>query len=487
MIHYKTTIRIVSLFLIIGLLCMGTTLIPSLIYGDPMKNILFFAFFPLSLIIVCFLIYHNVGSTFSESLSIKESLLVVLYSWCAIVFIGACPYFFLTDLSLTDSFFESISGLTTTGASVMSNLEGYSYGILFWRSLTNWLGGMGIIVLFLAIIPFLNIGNNIYKAEAPGPATDKLTSRIAQTAKRLWLVYICFTLIFAVILFVLGMNFFDALCHSLTTMATGGFSTKSTSLAGFSWDIQAVTSIFMFIAGCNFLWHIKLFQGDFKNYAKNEEFKVFVFFVFLATFVISFNIFLFGSYDNILEIINDSFFQVVSLLTTTGYTSADYTQWPLLSQSVIFFLLFMGACGGSTSGGIKLSRVWISVKYSLAKIKYTIKPHHLFPVLFDKKVVKEREVSVFFSFIILYLFIFVIGVFLVIIFNPQIDLITALTTSISCLSNVGPGLGMIGPTENFAWLTDSTKWLLGLLMIIGRLELYTVLILFSQYMWTNKS
>ena len=464
---------------------MLTAFIPAYFLDAGLKEKIFFLLFPMLILISSFFVFINTKVS-EQNISLGFSFLIVTLSWFVMAVLGAIPFVFISGLPFVDAFFETMSGLTTTGASILTNIEALPYSLLYWRSLTNWLGGMGIIVLFLAIFPFFNFGSSIYKAEVPGPNSDKLTSRITQTAKILWLVYILLTFILFLFLKLCGMNFIDAICHAFTTMATGGFSTKNASIGHFNHTIQFVTTIFMFIAGCNFIWHVKLLRGKPFNYFKREEFLFFLFITILATILISFNLYQQANHsENLFHILNKSSFQVVSLITTTGFASTDFNLWPNLAKFILFFLCFIGACGGSTSGGMKLSRIIIIIKKSLLQIKSSIKPLYSFPILFNKKNIKETEISKLFSFIFLYLLTFVLGVIIILLLNSNCSFTTALSTSIACLSNIGPGLDQIGPIQNYSWFNTETKYFLSFLMLVGRLEIYTVLALFSRSLWSK--
>ena len=335
---FKFSVNILSLFLLVGSCFMMSALIPAYSFNDPVRAKVFFTFFPIVIFVISLLLFIKTR-TGEQNISLKMSFIIVSFSWIAMTLLGAFPYIFISELSLTDAFFESMSGFTTTGASILEDVESHPYSLLYWRSLTNWLGGMGIIVLFLAIFSLFNFGSsNIYKAEVPGHKSDKLTSKVAETAKILWLVYILLTFILFVLLKIFGMSFFDAICHALTTIATGGFSTKNSSIADFGFLIQITITIFMFLAGCNFIWHVQFLRGKLFSYFKNEEFTFFFFITLFCILLLSLSVYYQGvETGSMTEILVQSSFQAVSLITTTGFTSTNYDLWPILAKFILFF------------------------------------------------------------------------------------------------------------------------------------------------------
>ncbi|MCM8536094.1 MAG: hypothetical protein NE334_09175 [Lentisphaeraceae bacterium] len=454
----------------------------------------------------------------------REGFAVVTFGWLAISAFGSLPYLWICKdpaaldqtllaieqmdpslgpeliqasgkellkntkpMSVADAFFETMSGFTTTGCSILRNIEAQPKAILFWRSLTNWLGGMGIVVLSLAILPVLGIGGmQLYKAEVPGPTSDQLTSRIANTAKILWLVYFLFSFILLIILKVMGMTWFDSICHTFSTLATGGFSTKNASLGAYPGQFHAVITFFMFLAGCNFVLHIKALKGKPLFYFKDEEFRFYFYCTAISTAIITLVLYTQGNSTGtdytIWKALNSASFQVVSIITTTGFGSDDYTTWPTLATGIIVLFFFFGGCGGSTSGGMKVSRIMLMVKYSIVQLKQCLFPHALANVKLNKQRVQPAILDKVLSFFFLYIALYV-GISLLMTLCDGVDIETAFTSSIACLGNIGPGLSKVGPSENFAWLPDSAKWLLSISMLIGRLEVYTVLVLFLPDFW----
>ena len=365
----------------------------------------------------------------------------------------------------------------------MADIESVPRGILFWRSLTHWLGGMGIIVLSLAILPFLGVGGmQLYKAEVPGPSPDKLKPRIKDTAMTLWKVYVLFSAIETVLLMFGGMDLFDALCHTFGTMATGGFSTKNTSVAAFdSAYIDYVITFFMIIAGINFSLHYLLLKWRPSAMLKDPEFRVFA--SMLAVFIAVVTVFVYaaGNYDNIADSIRYTSFQVASILTTTGFATADYEQWPGITQAILLFCMFVGGCAGSTGGGMKVMRIMLLFKQSYQELFRLIHPRSVSRVKMGKTVVKDDVISGVWGFFVLWLGLLALAAFIVA--ASGVDVVTSFAAALACIGNIGPGIGGVGPTENFAWLPDMAKWALTFCMVLGRLEIYTVIILFVPEFW----
>lgn len=415
----------------------------------------------------------------------REGYLIVATGWTSMVIFSALPYLFsgLFD-NPVDAFFESISGMTTTGATIINDIESMPKGLLFWRSLTQWIGGMGIIVLTVALFPLLGIGGiELFVAEAPGPTSDKIHPRIQQTAKSLWLIYVSFTGVLMIILWIAGMTFYDAINHALTTMATGGFSTQNASIAAYNIpQIQYPILLFMFLAGINYTVIYWSLQGKLKKVWASDEFRVYLSFVFIIGLAVSGSI-IYHTDLSIEESIRTGFFQVVSLVTTTGYVSADYTLWGPGTTMIFFCLLFVGASAGSTSGGIKLVRHWVFLKNTILEFRRLIHPRAVLPIKMNGNVVNAKILSHIQVFLLLYLALFIIGSFVVSIMG--LDFETATSAVATALGNVGPGIGKVGPTDNFAWLPNNVKITLSFLMILGRLELFTILVLFTPYFWKS--
>ncbi|MEO1255776.1 MAG: TrkH family potassium uptake protein, partial [Bacteroidota bacterium] len=408
--------------------------------------------------------------------------LIVALGWLFMVVFGMLPYLLSgTITSVPDALFETISGMTTTGASVLTDIEVQPRGILYWRSLTQWIGGMGIIVLTVAIFPLLGIGGiELFVAEAPGPTSDKIHPRIRETAKRLWLIYVGLTVFLTLLLYLEGMSFYEAINHALTTMATGGFSTRNASMAAFSPTIQYTVILFMFLAGTNYTILYFGLKRRWKDVWRSDEFKTYAGAVLGLTAILALGIHATGKFVWE-QSFRDALFQVVSLITTTGYVSADYTSYTPALTLFCFILLFIGASAGSTSGGIKIVRHLVFIKNSTLEFKRLVHPHAIVPLRLNGQVVRGRVITHVYTFLLLYLAIFVLGTIVLSVLG--LDFITAFGAMATSLGNVGPGIGEVGPVDNFAWLSSPVKLFLCFVMLLGRLELFTILVLFSPYFW----
>lgn len=413
----------------------------------------------------------------------REGYLIVTLGWMVLVFSGAIPLYFSDRFTgFTDAFFETMAGYTTTGASILTDIEAMPPSILLWRSITHWIGGMGIIVLTLAILPLLGIGGmQLFMAESPGVTADKLHPRIKETAKRLWAIYVMLTGVQTYLLMFGGMGFFDAINHAMSTLSTGGFSTKNASIAYYdSAYIQWVIILFMFLAGINFSLTYFAMKGRLRKVWENEEFRFYLFLSLLVSVFVSLVVFAQGNIT-LEKAFRDGFFQVITILTTTGFATADYTSWTPFLTMTFFWLMFMGASAGSTSGGVKLVRHTIILKNSWFELKRLIHPSAVIPVKLNNRAVSTEIVFNVMSFFLIYLIVFIFGG--VVMTFLGLDFESALGSSIACLGNIGPGLGSVGPMSNYAHISDVGKWFLGFLMLLGRLELFTVLILFSPHFW----
>ncbi len=425
----------------------------------------------------------------------KEGYIIVTLGWLVMSASGVLPYIFSGSLpNLTDAFFETISGYTTTGASVIEDIEVLPEGILFWRSLTHWIGGMGIIVLAVAILPLLGIGGmQLFAAEAPGPGADKLHPRITDTAKRLWYIYVGYTVAETILLKLAGMSLFDAANHAMATLSTGGFSTKNASIAYWNHQplIQYIIIVFMFLAGGNFVLSYFAFKGKVQRILKDEEFKYYSILIGLFAVMVALVVYLqanvtvsdyhpmvFGSLESS---IRHGLFQVIAVSTTTGFVTADFTGWTPFLTVFFFGLMFLGGSAGSTAGGIKVMRHILIIKNGLLEFKRTLHPSAIIPVRFNNKTVSEHIVYNIIAFFVLYMLLFIIGAS--VLGALGLDFTSAIGGAASSLGNVGPALGSLNPLNNFAELPTPGKWWCGFLMLAGRLELFTVLILFSPAFW----
>ncbi|MBI9060959.1 MAG: TrkH family potassium uptake protein [Marinilabiliaceae bacterium] len=414
----------------------------------------------------------------------RDGYLIVTLVWVVFSLFGLLPFWLSGAIpSFTDAFFETMSGFTTTGSSILNDIEALPHGLLFWRSLIQWFGGMGIIVLSLAILPLLGVGGmQMFVAEVPGPVPDKLHPRITQTAKRLYGIYVMFTFAEAILLYLGGMTPFDAICHSFTTMATGGYSTKQASMAYFSSPyLQYVVVLFMFIAGANFTLSYSALHGRFKKVIKDEEFRYYLGFVLVISVMVGGVLYCTDSSLGAEHAWRDGIFQVVSIITTTGYATADYLLWVPFLSIIIFLCMFLGGSAGSTGGGIKIVRIVLLMKNSLFELKRLVHPNAVIPVRYNTRAVGQGIVINILAFIVFYMMI--VGVSMVIMSIMGFDLNTALGAVATSIGNIGPGLGDVGPALNFYQVPGFGKWFLSFLMLIGRLELFTVILLFSPYFW----
>lgn len=420
----------------------------------------------------------NLKEPGKNSIGIREGVGVTGFSWIIASLIGALPYWLSGSVpGYTDAFFETMSGFTTTGATIMTDIEILPRGILLWRSLTHWMGGMGIIVLSLAVLPFLGVGGmEMYKAEVPGITAEKVTPRLHQTAIMLWGVYVFLTLFETVLLFFGGMSLFDAFCHSCSTIATGGFSTKNNSIAYFTSPyIQWVIIIFMFASGINFSLYFLLPQKKFRDFISDEEFRSYVGITIFSALAMSAALYYSGMFRGIEDTLRRTFFHVVSVMTTTGFIVEDYNLWPEFTKFLFVILMFIGASGGSTGGGCKVSRFLILGRQLRTEVKKLLHPRAILTSRLNGKPIAKSTMDSAGAFFVLYMLILTVSTLITTAFG--IDLLSAFTGVLTCLSNVGPGLNLLGPVENFSWLPSIIKWLFSFCMLAGRLELFAVFLL----------
>ena len=479
MIDYRAVVNILSALLVFLGLALGLPAAIAFGYGEPdLAAFLFTIGFAVVVGAVGYLLTRT-----QTELRVRDGFLIVTLGWLLFSAVGAMPFVLSGYIpSYTDAFFETMSGFTTTGASILTDIEALPHGLLFWRSFTHWLGGMGIILLSLAILPLLGVGGmQLFKAEVPGPTPDKLTPRIKHTAELLWGVYLLLTIVEAVLLKTAGMNWFDAFCHTFGTMATGGFSTKNASVGYYQnpW-IDYIIIVFMILAGTNFALHYRALRGKPLIYFKDREAMFFVGVIVLATFLVGVDVWHRNGHQLALTVRHSSF-QVVSILTTTGYGTADYEQWSTSSQLILFLLMFIGGCAGSTGGGMKMIRTIILFKFGFNELKRMIHPQTVLPVRIGNQVIPKEIITNINGFFLFYMALFVIGVLLMSALGLNLE--TALGSVAATISNIGPGLGNVGPTDNYAAIPAIGKWFLSFLMLTGRLELFTVLILFSPSFW----
>ncbi|MCH7779229.1 MAG: TrkH family potassium uptake protein [Acidobacteria bacterium] len=407
----------------------------------------------------------------------REAFVLVATAWGTASLVGAIPWVLVNGpLFAIDALFESTSGFTTTGATILTDIEAQPAGLLLWRSLTQWLGGMGIIVLGIAILPKLAVGGmELLGAEAPGPTTEKLTPRIAQTAKALWAIYAGFTLAEALILMALGVGVLDAVNHAMTTMATGGFSTLNASIAGFdSFAIEMVIAGFIMIAGANFALHFQWIRGRPGPLFGDSEFRSYVSLLSIAIVLLVCDLMI-NQGEGLVGALRYGVFQATAIMTGTGYATADFDAWPHFARALLFLLMFVGGCAGSTSGSIKVARWMIALRKIVADLKRILRPHAVIPVRLGQRAIPEAVVASVTTFLILFLSLFALGGLALSLMGH--DMITAFSASAACLGNVGPGFGLVGPTQNYAFFEWPAKLVLMAMMVIGRLELYTILVM----------
>lgn len=431
-----------------------------------------------------FLAYQ--GRNFNAQIGKREGFFIVTVSWILFSLFGMLPFILSKSIpNVTDSFFETMSGFTTTGASILNNIDELPHGILFWRSIIQWLGGMGIIVFTLALMPMFSSGGiQLFNAEVPGLTHDKIRPRIQHTAKRLWYIYFVITMMCAGALWLGPMNLFDAICHSFTTLATGGYSTRQASIA--YWDsayIEYVICFFMFIAGTNFTLVYFLLTGKGDKFGKDEEFRWYLCIVAAFTIIIAVAFWLTGQAANPESTIRTSLFHVLTILTTTGFAgiNANYVEWGPIFWIITLIIMAFGACAGSTSGGIKIIRMMVVLKNTQNELYRQSHPNAIVPVRINKHVIAFELVTKVLAFIFVYGILVVLSVFFLTSLGIGFD--TALGSSVTCVSNVGPGLGATGPAGNFAEIPAAGKWFLSFLMLVGRLELFTVLVIFTPGFW----
>ncbi|PLX78709.1 MAG: potassium transporter [Desulfuromonas sp.] len=428
-----------------------------------------------------FALYLNFQS--EKEMSLREGFAIVTFGWLAFAIFGSLPFLFSGAIpNPIDAVFETMSGFTTTGSTILQKIEGLPESILLWRALTHWLGGMGIIVLSLAILPMLGVGGmQLFKAEVPGPTADRLKPRIRDTAKLLWVVYVLLTLLETLLLMVGGMNFYEGLCHAFATLATGGFSTRDASVGSFqSAYIDGVITLFMFLAGVNFSLHYHALRGRVQEFWKSEEFRWYLY-ISLGSILLLI-IWNAGSvYDSFWQNLRYSSFQAVSILTTTGFGTADYEVWPVFGQYLLVFLMFIGGCAGSTGGGMKVARILLLFKHAHLQIFRLIHPRAIRQAKIGNTPVDRDVMQSILGFFALFMGVFVVASFLMA--ASGLDLVSAGGAVIATLSNIGPGVGSVGPADNYAHVAPFGKIVLTFCMLMGRLELFTVMVLVFPSFW----
>jgi trk system potassium uptake protein TrkH len=417
------------------------------------------------------------------SLPPRDGFLFVALAWVFASALGALPFTLAGTMSYVDAFFETISGFTTTGASILSDIEVVPKSLLLWRSTTHWLGGMGIVVLTVAILPLLGVGGlGLMEAEAPGPSVDKITPRISSTAKILWLIYVALTVMEVLLLMAGGMDWFDAVTHTFGTMATGGFSPKNLSVGHYrSGYIDVVITVFMLAAGLNFSLYFKLLSGKALSAFRDTEARTYLGIFAVAALLIALDLWRGGVFKGFGASLRYAGFQASSILTTTGFATADFATWPPLSQTILFLLMFVGGCAGSTGGGIKVIRIVFLSKMAFTEMKYLLNPRGIYGIFVDGKSLRKNIIYDTAAFVLLYIFLLLATTLVV--SAGGFDILTSLTASLATVGNIGPGFGKVGPVFNYGFFPDWIKLWLSFAMLAGRLEIYTIFILFTRAFW----
>lgn len=468
-------IAAVGLFMFPALLC-------SLYYKDQAVTPLLFSMIVVSTLgLGMFLGWRKHAP---ETVTHKEALLVVALCWVSAGFFGAIPFYIGGAFdNFTDAFFESVSGFTTTGSSVFTDIEAVAPGLLLWRSMTQWVGGMGIIVLSVAVLPILGVGGmHLYRAEFSGGRQDRIKPRVRAAALSLWKVYVLFSVLLTGLLLLGGMSIFDALCHAFATIATGGYSTKNASIGHFqSAYLDMVVTVFMFLGAVNFALHYQALRGKPLALWRDPETRFFAYVILAATSLIALNLWIVEAYPSPLEALRHSAFNLASVITTTGFATANFEIWPPLAKGILFLAMFVGGCAGSTAGGIKCMRVQLMGKHIYREFLRIIHPRAVVQVKMDHRAVEESVLSGVFGFAALFGVLYLAASLLLAAMG--LDVTTAFSAAIAAMGNIGPGFGSVGPTENFAHLPAAAKWLLSWCMLLGRLELYALIIFLVPEFW----
>ena len=479
-INFKLIVKFIGILLMLLSGFMAISAIWDIIYDENTTRA----------ILISSLITFGAGLSFHQltrnhdhkNIGKKEGYIIVTLTWISISLFGSLPFYLSGHIpSITDSFFETISGFTTTGATILKDVEAMPRSLLFWRSTTHWLGGMGIIVLTLAILPVLGVGGmQLFVAEAPGTTPSRLHPRITETAKRLWFIYVVFTAALCLLLMFGEMDFFHAINHAFSTMATGGFSTRNASIAAYGPYTHYVIILFMIIAGTNFSLHYFVLKGQFSRLLNNDEFRFYIYMI--LGFTVLFTLSLYFIHNTEFEkAFRDSFFQLVSIITTTGFITADYLEWRGFLWFIIFLLMFTGGCIGSTGGSMKMIRHLLLLRNTSQEFKRLIHPSAVFPTRFEGKTIPTEIIYNFLAFFLLYIAVFITGGAIMSVLG--LDFQTALGSTAATLGNVGPGIGSVGPVDNYAHIPIAGKWFLAFFMLLGRLELFTVLLLLTPAFW----
>lgn len=478
--NYAMVIRVPGMLLIIEAILMIPSLTVALIYNDP-KDAKSFAITMVAALLSGVLMTRFKGE--DKKVRAKEGMTIVVLGWILVSLFGCLPFIISGSIpTFTDAFFESVSGFTTTGATILDKVEGLPKGILFWRSFTHWIGGMGILVFTLALLPNLGVGGlQIYKAEATGPTTEKILPRMKDTAKVLYGTYLVITLLQLFLLLAGGMTLYDACIHSFGTVGTGGFSSRQDSIGHYkSTYIHVVIGVFMMLSGINFSLYFALAKGRWKTILKDQELKLYLGIIAFSTLFIGLDLFLKKASSAGISL-RDAYFQVSSIITTTGYATVDFNRWSSFSKLILIALMFVGGCAGSTAGGIKNIRILVLLKLIRREAAKIFHPRAVVSIKIGEKTVGEDTILGIVSFFFLYILIFFAGTLIVSLGGT--DIITAGSAVAATLGNIGPGLAGVGPTRSFSGFSQGTTWLLSLLMLLGRLELFTLVAVIMPRKW----
>ncbi|HOQ17495.1 MAG TPA: TrkH family potassium uptake protein [Defluviitaleaceae bacterium] len=481
--NFRMIRRILGILLIIEAIFMIPPFLISVYYGQ--QDMYAFLLSILFTGITGFTMYKlKVKNT---TIKVRDALAIATFGWLIISFFGALPFVFSRSIpSLVDAFFETVSGFTTTGATLVNHLEDMPKSILFWRSFTHWIGGMGILVFTVAFLPAMGVGSfQIFKAESPGPTADRLVPRIKDSAKLLYMTYFSFTIVQIIFLLFGKMSLFEAVVYTFGTVGTGGFATEATSIAAYdSVYIHIVIAIFMFLSGINYSLYYSLFKGKWRDVVKNQEFKLYLGIIFVSTILITVNL-MTTIYHDIGTAFKDAFFQVNAIITTTGYAIADFDLWPAFSKAVLFMLMFVGGCAGSTAGGIKVIRILTLLKLIKREIQRIFHPRAQIAIKNGENIIQNETASSITSFCALYFLIFILSI--VIVSLDGFDLETTISAVATTLGNVGPGFNQVGPMRTFSVFSAFSKITFSILMLLGRLELFTMIAIFSPEAWKKQA
>ncbi|WP_037372096.1 TrkH family potassium uptake protein [Anaerovorax odorimutans] len=481
-LNYKAITKIIGMIILIIAISMLPSALVSLIYNEFSTLFAFIkSIIPMFIIGLILTLKTRPDST---NLKMRDGFAIVALCWLLASLLGSVPFMVSGYIPrFADAFFETASGFSTTGASILTNVEALPKGLLFWRSFTHWLGGMGILVFAIALLPTLGIaGHRIAKAETTGPTLGKLMPKMSDTAKILYIIYMVFTIVETILLLFGGMDLFDSLIHTFGSVGTGGFSSYNDSIGHFnSAYIDFVISFFMVLCGINFTLFYCVVHKHYKDLFKDGEFKVYITILISCILLISINLLYNNTYDTLGDTIRYSIFQTSSIITTTGYATTDFDLWPSFSKMILFFLMFVGGCSSSTTGCMKVIRILVLFKLIKRGIALRLHPHAVISVKLDGKAIPADRVSAITNFIFLYLGIVVLGS--IIISWDNFDLITSLSAMVSCIGNIGPGFGLVGPSMNYSIFSEPIKIFLSFVMLAGRLELFTILLLLTPSFW----